>query len=105
MTHLLIMIDPCAKCGKPMSNQNIVMVLTQINTNRWTERWEDRWTDIQTDGQTDILTDRVIPIYPPELRSRGGIINQQWQRKAASLSLNTTAVNVLNIDTHYQNYT
>ena len=31
----------------------------------------DRQTDGQTDRQKDRQTDRVIPIYPPELHSRG----------------------------------
>ena len=45
-----MVINPCAKYGKPMSNHKKVM---------------------GTDGQTDGQTDRVIYIYPPELRSRG----------------------------------
>ena len=29
VSHLLMVIDPCAKYGKPMSNQKIVLVLTR----------------------------------------------------------------------------
>ena len=38
---------------------------------------------LQTDGQTDrqTQTGRVIPIYPPELRSRGGGGNNKYFRK------------------------
>ena len=50
-THRLMVIHPCAKYGKPMSNHKKVMGRTRICTDR--------------------RTDRVISIYPPELRSRG----------------------------------
>ena len=53
--HRLMVIHPCAKYGKPMSDQKIVMGRTRICTDRWTDKW----------------TDRVISIYPPELRSQG----------------------------------
>ena len=49
-THRFMVIHPCAKYGKPMSNHKKVMGGTQICT--------------QTDRQSDSYT-------PPELRSRG----------------------------------
>ena len=50
-THRLMLIHPCAKYGMQVSNHKKVMGRTQICTDR--------------------RTDRVIPIYPPELCSRG----------------------------------
>ena len=50
--HRLMVIHPCAKYGKPMSNH--------------------KKADTNLHGQTDRRTDRVIPICPPELCSRGG---------------------------------
>ena len=55
-THRLMVIHPCAKYGKPMSTIK--------------KLWAGH-ESAQTDGQTDRRTDRVIPIYPPEFRSRG----------------------------------
>ena len=52
-THHFMLIHPCAKYGKPMSNQ-----------------FPSR-TRICTDRRTDRRTDKVIPIYSRELRSRG----------------------------------
>ena len=66
-THVLMVMHPCAKYGKPMSNQKKVIGRTRLIT--------DRWTDRQTQ------TGRVIPIYPPELRSRGGGGNKKYFRK------------------------
>ena len=37
-THRLMVIHPCAKNGKPMSNQKKVMGRTRICTDRWTDR-------------------------------------------------------------------
>ena len=48
-------IHPCTKFGKPLSKK-------KIRTGHETA---------QTDGQTNGRTDRVIPIYPPKLLSRG----------------------------------
>ena len=56
-THRLMVIHPCAKYGKPISNQKKL----------WAGR-ESAQTDEQTDGQTDRRIYRVILIYPPELR-------------------------------------
>ena len=47
LTHPLMVIQPCAKYGKPMSNQRKVMDWTQISTQM--DRWTDRWTDGQTE--------------------------------------------------------
>ena len=54
-THPLMVIDPCAKYGKPMLKQK------KLRANHETAQ-ANRWTD------------RVIPIYPPELCSQGSII-------------------------------
>ena len=51
-----MVIHPCAKYGRSMSNLKKLWVGHE---------------SAETDGQTDGQTDRVIPIYPPELRSRG----------------------------------
>ena len=55
-TQRLMMIHPCAKCGKPMSNQKKLLAGHE---------------SVQTDGQTD-GQDSVIPIYPLNF-VRGGI--------------------------------
>ena len=51
-----MVIHPCAKYGKPMSNQKKLLAGHE---------------SAQTDEQTDRQSDRVIPISPPELHSRG----------------------------------
>ena len=56
-THPVMVIDPGAIYGKPMSKQKKVMGRILICTDR------------QTDGRTDGRTDKVIPIYPLYLRS------------------------------------
>ena len=43
-TYRFMMIHPCAKDGKPMSNQNKVMGRTRICTDRRTDRQTDRRT-------------------------------------------------------------
>ena len=66
-THRLMVIHPCAKYGKPMSNHEKVMGWTRICTDRWTDRWTDRQTDEQTDRQSDFY-------IPPWTSFAGGII-------------------------------
>ena len=56
-----MVINPCAKYGKPISNHKKVMGRTRIRTDR------------QTDRQTGIRTDRVIPLYPHWTSFAGGI--------------------------------
>ena len=65
-THRLMVIHPCAKYGKSMSNHKKVMGRTRICT--------DRRTDRQTDGQTDRQTDRRTEwfLYTPLNLVRGG---------------------------------
>ena len=58
-THRLMVIHPCAKYGKPMSNHKIVMGRTRICTAR------------RTDRQTYRRTDKVISIYPLNFVRRG----------------------------------
>ena len=57
-THRLMVIHPCAKYGKPMSNHKKVMGRTRICT--------DRRTDRRTDGQTEWF------LYTPLNFVRGG---------------------------------
>ena len=45
-THRLMVIHPCAKYGKPMSNHKKVMGRTQICTDRRTDRQTDRHTPL-----------------------------------------------------------
>ena len=52
-THRLMVIHPCAKYGKPMSNHKKVMGRTRICTDRRTDGQTDRRTDRQTDRQSD----------------------------------------------------
>ena len=67
-THRLMVIHPCAKYGKPMSNHKKVMGRTRICTEGRTDRRTDRRT--QTDRQSDFY-------IPPWTSFAGGIIN--WQ--------------------------
>ena len=70
-THRLMVIHPCAKYGKPMSIGR-TRICTDIRTKDGRiDRQTDRQTDGRTDRQTKRQTDRVIPIPPPELCSRG----------------------------------
>ena len=82
MTHRLMVIHPRAKYGRPMSNQKKVMGRTRVtrcythvaNMVSQCQTIKKLWAgheSAQTDGHIDRGTDRVIPIYPPELRSRG----------------------------------
>ena len=57
VTYFLMVIHPCAKYGKPMSNQKKVISRTRICTDRRTDRQTDVWMDGQTDRQKDGQTE------------------------------------------------
>ena len=74
-THHLMVLHPCGKYGKPVSNHKKVMGRTRICTDRRTDRQTDRWTDRQIDRQTDRQSDFYIPPWTSFL---GGIIKIQY---------------------------
>ena len=83
--HRLILIHPCAKYGKPMLNQKKVMGRTLICTDR--------------------RTDRVISIYPTELRLRGVWKRvHKKRRKYKQNNLFKTKLASLNSYTYCKNY-
>ena len=65
-TYCLMVIHPCAKYGKPMSNHNKIMGLTRICTDRRTDGGTERWTDVQTEWflytPWSLFTDGIITI-------------------------------------------
>ena len=62
VSDLLIVIDPCAKYGKPMLNQKLAMCRTQKHVKNPIDLPD---MNMQTDWQTNRGTDRVISTPPP----------------------------------------